>query len=165
MSNNAATHRKFVQTFVLAEQPNGYFVLNDIFRYINEEEEEEEVEDEVFQEGEAPVAEVEPKSLAPVEDIVEQSVEVRQVDKEVEPVAPEEEPEVITEDKSGEEEVAKATAPVQESKVAPSTNGTALPKTPEIAAAEVTPAAVAAAPAEEPTEEEEPAAGDDAEPE
>lgn len=41
MSNKAAPHRKFVQTFVLAEQPNGYFVLNDIFRYINEEEEEE----------------------------------------------------------------------------------------------------------------------------
>lgn len=41
MSNKAAPHRKFVQTFVLAEQPNGYFVLNDIFRYINEDEEEE----------------------------------------------------------------------------------------------------------------------------
>lgn len=42
MSNKSAPHRKFVQTFVLAEQPNGYFVLNDIFRYINEEEDEEE---------------------------------------------------------------------------------------------------------------------------
>ena len=42
MSNKAAPHRKFVQTFVLAEQPKGYFVLNDIFRYINEEDEEEE---------------------------------------------------------------------------------------------------------------------------
>lgn len=41
MSNKAAPHRKFVQTFVLAEQPNGYFVLNDIFRYINDEEEDE----------------------------------------------------------------------------------------------------------------------------
>lgn len=41
MSNKAAPHRKFVQTFVLAEQPNGYFVLNDIFRYISDEEEEE----------------------------------------------------------------------------------------------------------------------------
>lgn len=35
MSNNAQPHNKFVQTFVLAEQPNGYFVLNDIFRYID----------------------------------------------------------------------------------------------------------------------------------
>lgn len=41
MSNKAAPHRKFVQTFVLAEQPNGYFVLNDIFRYINDDEEDE----------------------------------------------------------------------------------------------------------------------------
>ena len=41
MSNKAAPHRKFVQTFVLAEQPNGYFVLNDIFRYINEDEDED----------------------------------------------------------------------------------------------------------------------------
>ena len=37
MSNKSAPHRKFVQTFILAEQPNGYFVLNDIFRYINDE--------------------------------------------------------------------------------------------------------------------------------
>ncbi|KAI9724768.1 MAG: hypothetical protein M1812_000043 [Candelaria pacifica] len=44
MSNKSAPHRKFVQTFVLAEQPNGYFVLNDIFRYINEEEEEDDLE-------------------------------------------------------------------------------------------------------------------------
>ncbi|PKS10006.1 hypothetical protein jhhlp_004631 [Lomentospora prolificans] len=32
--------RKFVQTFVLAKQPSGYFVLNDIWRYISEDEEE-----------------------------------------------------------------------------------------------------------------------------
>ena len=40
ISNKAAAHRKFVQAFVLAEQPKGYFVLNDIFRYIVEDEEE-----------------------------------------------------------------------------------------------------------------------------
>ncbi|KAL8919945.1 MAG: hypothetical protein Q9208_006513 [Pyrenodesmia sp. 3 TL-2023] len=45
MSNKAAPHRKFVQTFVLAEQPNGYFVLNDIFRYIEDEEEDFEPEE------------------------------------------------------------------------------------------------------------------------
>ncbi|KAL8708193.1 MAG: hypothetical protein Q9220_006863 [cf. Caloplaca sp. 1 TL-2023] len=45
MSNKAAPHRKFVQTFVLAEQPNGYFVLNDIFRYIEDEEEDFESEE------------------------------------------------------------------------------------------------------------------------
>ncbi|KAL9107603.1 MAG: hypothetical protein Q9227_007506 [Pyrenula ochraceoflavens] len=36
LSNKSEPHRKFVQTFVLAEQPNGYFVLNDIFRYLND---------------------------------------------------------------------------------------------------------------------------------
>lgn len=46
MSNQAAPHRKFVQTFVLAEQPTGYYVLNDIFRYIVDEEEQEEEEEE-----------------------------------------------------------------------------------------------------------------------
>ncbi|PPR00763.1 hypothetical protein CVT24_000788 [Panaeolus cyanescens] len=37
MSNHNEQWRKFVQTFFLAEQPNGYFVLNDIFRYLKEE--------------------------------------------------------------------------------------------------------------------------------
>jgi hypothetical protein len=40
MSNKSEPHHKFVQTFVLAEQPNGYFVLNDIFRYLNDDEDE-----------------------------------------------------------------------------------------------------------------------------
>lgn len=34
MSNRDEPWKKFVQTFFLAEQPNGYFVLNDIFRYV-----------------------------------------------------------------------------------------------------------------------------------
>lgn len=38
ISNKSAPQRKFTQTFVLAEQQNGYFVLNDIFRYILEDE-------------------------------------------------------------------------------------------------------------------------------
>ncbi|GAA5867657.1 hypothetical protein JCM1840_006645 [Sporobolomyces johnsonii] len=37
MSNASGPWRKFAQTFFLAEQPNGYFVLNDICRYIKEE--------------------------------------------------------------------------------------------------------------------------------
>jgi hypothetical protein len=37
MSNAGEPWRKFVQTFFLAEQPNGYFVLNDIFRFLKEE--------------------------------------------------------------------------------------------------------------------------------
>ncbi|KAG5350800.1 hypothetical protein C0989_009228 [Termitomyces sp. Mn162] len=37
MSNHGEPWRKFAQTFFLAEQPNGYFVLNDIFRFLKEE--------------------------------------------------------------------------------------------------------------------------------
>ncbi|KAF8258780.1 hypothetical protein EI94DRAFT_1691174 [Lactarius quietus] len=37
MSNRGEPWRKFVQTFFLAEQTNGYFVLNDIFRFLKEE--------------------------------------------------------------------------------------------------------------------------------
>ncbi|TWU77351.1 hypothetical protein ED733_005580 [Metarhizium rileyi] len=43
-SNNNAEPKKFVQTFVLAQQPSGYFVLNDILRYIDEDDEEETAE-------------------------------------------------------------------------------------------------------------------------
>lgn len=42
ISNKSEPSRKFVQTFVLAEQPNGYYVLNDVFRYLIEEVEEDE---------------------------------------------------------------------------------------------------------------------------
>ncbi|BEJ06815.1 hypothetical protein CcaverHIS641_0400840 [Cutaneotrichosporon cavernicola] len=42
MSNANKPWRKFAQTFFLAEQPNGYFVLNDIFRYLKEEADEDE---------------------------------------------------------------------------------------------------------------------------
>ncbi|TAQ85798.1 hypothetical protein B7494_g5888 [Chlorociboria aeruginascens] len=48
-SNKSAELKKFVQTFVLAQQPTGYFVLNDIFRYINEEDEEEQIDTGVTQ--------------------------------------------------------------------------------------------------------------------
>ena len=46
MSNRGEPWRKFVQTFFLAEQPNGYFVLNDIFRFLKEETESDESEPE-----------------------------------------------------------------------------------------------------------------------
>ncbi|KAL2863479.1 NTF2 and RRM domain protein [Aspergillus lucknowensis] len=39
ISNKQEASRKFVQTFVLAQQPNGYYVLNDVFRYLVDEEE------------------------------------------------------------------------------------------------------------------------------
>lgn len=37
MSNSDGPWRKFAQTFFLAQQPNGYYVLNDIFRYLKDE--------------------------------------------------------------------------------------------------------------------------------
>ncbi|XXG96481.1 hypothetical protein Hte_002764 [Hypoxylon texense] len=43
-SNKAGDPKKFVQTFVLAQQPSGYFVLNDILRYIDDEDDEEPAE-------------------------------------------------------------------------------------------------------------------------
>ena len=96
MSNKAAPHRKFVQTFVLAEQPNGYFVLNDIFRYISEDEDEE-VENVVAPDTEsASVAEpeTEPKTLTSSDDPVMQEQDALQVDKKLE----EQLPEAVTED-------------------------------------------------------------------
>lgn len=45
MSNSNEPWRKFAQTFFLAEQPNGYFVLNDIFRYLKEDADEDDDQD------------------------------------------------------------------------------------------------------------------------
>lgn len=68
MSNRDEPWKKFLQTFFLAEQPNGYFVLNDIFRFLKEESADEAEEEE---EQEAAAEEEEP---APVQ-VVEQSQE------------------------------------------------------------------------------------------
>lgn len=37
MSNKGGQYHKFAQTFFLAQQPNGYYVLNDVFRFLKEE--------------------------------------------------------------------------------------------------------------------------------
>ncbi|KAI9591686.1 hypothetical protein BDF19DRAFT_454287 [Syncephalis fuscata] len=37
MCNKEGPSQKFAQTFFLAEQPNGYFVLNDIFRFLKDD--------------------------------------------------------------------------------------------------------------------------------
>lgn len=65
MSNRSEPTRKFVQTFVLAEQPGGYFVLNDIIRFLAEDEEE--------YEEEAPVTET--QVTEPVAETTTESVE------------------------------------------------------------------------------------------
>ena len=64
MSNHGEAWRKFVQTFFLAEQPNGYFVLNDIFRFLKEESVDDEEGSEA--EGVADEAPPEPQSATPV---------------------------------------------------------------------------------------------------
>ncbi|KAG8627315.1 hypothetical protein KVT40_004798 [Elsinoe batatas] len=102
ISNKSQPHKKFVQTFILAGQTNGYFVLNDIFRYLVEEEEEEAHAEEVptpaetgYQEP-APTATEQPSetlttSANPAE--VEQSAQL--VDQELESKAA---PEVASKD-------------------------------------------------------------------
>ena len=68
MSNHAEPWRKFVQTFFLAEQPNGYFVLNDIFRFLKEEavETDEPTSDDVDAEPTPATAEPAPTPAQPV---------------------------------------------------------------------------------------------------
>lgn len=87
ISNKAAAHRKFVQTFVLAEQPKGYFVLNDIFRYILEDEEEEMENGEVPEEA-APSQALEPEpestTLTSSADPVQQEHDAEQIDRKLE---------------------------------------------------------------------------------
>lgn len=69
MSNRGEAWRKFVQTFFLAEQAGGYFVLNDIFRFLKEDAvEDDEYTGEAEPEASAPVAEAqeEPAVTAPI---------------------------------------------------------------------------------------------------
>jgi len=62
MSNHNGPWRKFVQSFFLAEQPNGYFVLNDMFRFLKEET--VEGDDASESEGAAAAPEVAPAAAA-----------------------------------------------------------------------------------------------------
>ncbi|KAI0881959.1 uncharacterized protein GGS22DRAFT_191688 [Annulohypoxylon maeteangense] len=90
-SNKAGDPKKFVQTFVLAQQPSGYFVLNDILRYIEEGDEEP---TEVIQDEQAepatqiiPVAkeEIEEQPVEPVEKPI--SFDAGVIDKKLEEVS------------------------------------------------------------------------------
>jgi hypothetical protein len=72
MSNAGGQWRKFAQTFFLGEQPNGYFVLNDIFRYLKEDSEAEEEAVDIDEALQAEVAEAASKG----EEVVHQ-VEVQ----------------------------------------------------------------------------------------
>ncbi|KAH0257862.1 NTF2-like protein, partial [Aureobasidium melanogenum] len=87
ISNKSAPHKKFTQTFVLAAQTNGYFVLNDIFRYIIEEEDEAEATEEsaaVQEPAPTAVQEPEHETLTSSEDPVAVEKDAAKVDKEIE---------------------------------------------------------------------------------
>ena len=136
MSNKSEPHHKFVQTFVLAEQTNGYYVLNDIFRYLNNDEDEI-IEDEPAQAepdvevAEAPVAE-DPAAEEPIKgpEEVTDDAAVEQVDAKLEEHANAEEgaerivaPEVMdvngmTEEPSIEEPLAGEELPAETREVA-----------------------------------------------
>ncbi|KAJ5105105.1 hypothetical protein NUU61_002452 [Penicillium alfredii] len=115
ISNKSEPSRKFAQTFVLAEQPNGYYVLNDIFRYLVEEDEEIVHEEPAVA---APAAEL-PKPAAAVpaaETQVTNEAAVSKVDEKLEKA-----------EVNGEIEQPKAAAP--------QTNGTPAQETPAAAPA------------------------------
>ncbi|KAK4169302.1 putative ntf2 and rrm domain-containing protein [Cladorrhinum sp. PSN259] len=85
IANKGGESKKFVQTFVLAQQPSGYFVLNDILRYILDDvadEKETAAEPAAPAEAEAPVeAEVEQKEEEPLaEETTEKKEEPAELD-------------------------------------------------------------------------------------
>lgn len=88
-SNKGGEPKKFVQTFVLAQQPSGYFVLNDMLRYIDEETEEEEQADaEAVPETEAAAEETAAPAEKAVEEVAPEPV-VEEAPVEAEPAAEE----------------------------------------------------------------------------
>ncbi|TVY48911.1 putative G3BP-like protein, partial [Lachnellula occidentalis] len=113
-STKSAELKKFCQTFVLAQQPTGYFVLNDIFRYIKEEGEEEPVE--AAQEETAAagplVEDVEmPKAQAPAEEAAP-AVDADVVDEKLETIETEPTSEVPTTNGTAETTAEANDAPV-----------------------------------------------------
>lgn len=88
MSNKSEPHHKFVQTFVLAEQPNGYFVLNDIFRYLKDDEDEivddEPVQPEVPAEEPPTPADGQVNAEDHVDEVVASETSIEKVDEKLE---------------------------------------------------------------------------------
>ncbi|KZV76418.1 hypothetical protein PENSPDRAFT_622741 [Peniophora sp. CONT] len=124
MSNRGEAWRKFAQTFFLAEQPNGYYVLNDIFRFLKEDTAEPE-------DGEAePEAATEPAAAeasdAPSAYAEETPVPAAEPEPEVEPEVVEAEPEPEPEPAVPEE---PTSAEAAEPEPTPAANGHAEPET------------------------------------
>ncbi|KAM0284996.1 hypothetical protein ACHAQH_001685 [Verticillium albo-atrum] len=115
-SNKAAEPQKFVQTFVLAPQPSGYFVVNDILRFVNEEGEEEAVvetqEEQVTIEPSAPATEAEKAPVEVEEETQEEAaIDADEVDKKLEETA--EEPAASTNETASDVAEDKAEEPVE----------------------------------------------------
>ncbi|KAF2109155.1 hypothetical protein BDV96DRAFT_503105 [Lophiotrema nucula] len=126
ISNKGQPHKRFAQTFVLAAQTNGYFVLNDIFRYLAEEPEEEE---EQVPSAPAPSAqEPAPTAAAPEAETLK-SEEVARSEEDLHKV--DEKLEEVTHDEPVEDTAPPAAA----------VNGTPVPETADVAEAEDAPAA------------------------
>ena len=140
MSNKNQPHHKFVQTFVLAEQPNGYFVLNDIFRYLNED------EDEIIEEEPA-------QADVPAEEPPTPVDETTAVPDTYETVATEDAAEKVDEELEEVKEEEAATAPETSDAAEPAVEAEEEPETPAVEepAKEVT---EEAAPSEAATQEE-----------
>jgi len=124
LSNKSQPHHKFVQTFILATQPNGYFVLNDIFRYLNDDEDEI-IEDEPVQEEVQPVTEAAPEvqpeepepEPAAVQETVNTESAIEQVDEKLEeieePATAEAEVNGVDEEESTDKEIPEVQEPEQ----------------------------------------------------
>lgn len=153
MSNSGEAWRKFAQTFFLAEQPNGYFVLNDIFRYLKEEtsgdDEEEEKEEVADVNGTEPAA-PEPVPAPQLHDVPEVQPEPEPVvslppSVPQEPAAPEAAPEAPAVNGTHVEDEGKPAEPAKETTQLPSPSPEPEPEPAE----EPTPAELT--PAREPT--------------
>lgn len=121
-SNKSGEPRKFVQTFILAQQPSGYFVLNDILRFIKEEAEEETADasaqpDVAIAEPTSVPAEIQPeqeapKSVADTEESTQAQLDPAVVDKKLEEAGAEESQAASTVGSAAEPAPAQQAAPV-----------------------------------------------------
>lgn len=139
ISNKSQPHKKFTQTFVLATQTNGYFVLNDIFRYIIEEE--NEAEPEQTQHEAFSIGHEEPEPVAAQEPVPETLTSSR------DPVAIEQDVQKLN--KELEEKVLKDAAVEEAEEPSPAVNGVSAEPEQELLHAEEAPAAAVAAPVED----------------
>lgn len=119
--------RKFVQTFVLAKQPSGYFVLNDVWRYINDEEEEqsEQATQEAAQADEPAAVAAEPATAAPT--ATEPTKTEQPKEEAARPASPGPQPELVDEklEEVAQAEEASAASKSKEASAAPSEDGAA----------------------------------------